>query len=110
MGGQRGWVIGGRRRGIPWRHAHPMHLGVNIAAALKNAALKNAALKNAVLKNAGLKTNVTAINNDGVQATSAQGPLTSGSPATMAFRSGRLARGATTPTAARRHVCAGRYW
>jgi hypothetical protein len=52
---------------VPAGGTTTVHLSVNIAAALKKAALK---------------TNVTAINNDGVQARSAQGPLTTGSPVT----------------------------
>ncbi|MDX6290998.1 MAG: hypothetical protein QOH50_73 [Kribbellaceae bacterium] len=60
---------------VPAGGTTTVHLSVNIAAAPKNAALKSAAPKNAALT-----TNVTAINNDGIQATSAQGPLTTGSP------------------------------
>jgi photosystem II stability/assembly factor-like uncharacterized protein len=62
---------------VPAGGTTTVHLGVNIAAALKNVALTNAAPKNAALT-----TSVTAIANDGVQARSAQGPLTTGSPVT----------------------------
>ncbi|MDX6239512.1 MAG: hypothetical protein QOG10_4327 [Kribbellaceae bacterium] len=67
---------------VPAGGTTTVHLGVSIAATLKNTALKNTALTNTTLTNTAKGTVVA---NDGVQAKSAQGPLTTGSPVTTTW-------------------------
>ncbi|MDX6239249.1 MAG: hypothetical protein QOG10_4064, partial [Kribbellaceae bacterium] len=62
---------------VPAGGTTTVHLGVSIAATLKNTALTNKTLKNTAKG--------TTVANDGVQAKSAQGPLTTGSPVTTTW-------------------------